>query len=144
MTQKKILAVASIGGHWVQLLRITHPLEERYEVVYMSTHPKCKSMVGNCRFHTMMDFSRWNAWKMLPASFNILGILLKERPAAIVTTGAAPGLLTIILGRMGRLCSQCTNHEHLWKISTQIRNPRVHPVAGSCYCSSALCRKYFR
>ena len=139
MTQKKILAVASIGGHWVQLLRITHPLEERYEVVYMSTHPKCKSMVGNCRFHTMMDFSRWNAWKMLPASFNILGILLKERPAAIVTTGAAPGLLTIILGRMTG-----TNHEHLWKISTQIRNPRVHPVAGSCYCSSALCRKYFR
>ena len=95
---KKILAVASIGGHWVQLLRITRPLEEHYEVVYMSTHPKCKSMVGTCRFHTMMDFSRWDAWKMLPASFNILGILLKERPAAIVTTGAAPGLLTIILG----------------------------------------------
>ena len=93
---KKILAVASIGGHWVQLLRIARPLEERYEVVYMSTHPKCKSMVGTCRFHTMMDFSRWNAWKMLPASFNILGILLKERPTAIVTTGAA------ILGRMTR------------------------------------------
>lgn len=37
---KKILAVASIGGHWVQLLRITRPLEEHYEVVYMSTHPK--------------------------------------------------------------------------------------------------------
>ena len=35
---KKILAVASIGGHWVQLLRIARPLEERYEVVYMSTH----------------------------------------------------------------------------------------------------------
>lgn len=97
MTQKKILAVASIGGHWVQLLRIARPLEKRYEVVYMSTHPKCKSMVGTCRFHTMTDFSRWNAWKMLPASFNILGILLKERPVAIVTTGAAPGLLTIIL-----------------------------------------------
>ena len=32
MTQKKILAVASIGGHWVQLLRITHPLEEHYGV----------------------------------------------------------------------------------------------------------------
>lgn len=44
MTQKKILAVASIGGHWVQLLRIARPLEKRYEVVYMSTHPKCKSM----------------------------------------------------------------------------------------------------
>lgn len=35
--RKKILAVASIGGHWVELLRITRPLEGRYEVVYMST-----------------------------------------------------------------------------------------------------------
>ena len=32
---KKILAVASIGGHWVQLLRIAKPLEEHYEVVYI-------------------------------------------------------------------------------------------------------------
>lgn len=97
---KKILAVASIGGHWVQLLRIAKPLEEHYEVVYMSTHPKCKSMVGNHCFHSIMDFSRWNAWKMLPASFKILAFLLKERPAAIITTGAAPGLLTIVIGRM--------------------------------------------
>lgn len=97
---KKILAVASIGGHWVQLLRIAKPLERNYEVVYMSTHPKCKSMVGNHNFHTIMDFSRWNAWKMVPASFNILFFLLKEHPDAIITTGAAPGLLSIILGRM--------------------------------------------
>ena len=97
---KKIIAVASIGGHWVQLLRIAKPLEEHYEVVYMSTHPKCKSMIGNHRFHTITDFSRWDAWKMLPASFNILAFLLKERPAAIITTGAAPGLLTIVIGRM--------------------------------------------
>lgn len=97
---KRILAVASIGGHWVQLLRIARPLEKHYEVVYMSTHPKCKSMVGSCRFHTMTDFSRWNAWKMIPASFRILNILIKEHPATIISTGAAPGLLTIILGRL--------------------------------------------
>ena len=97
---KKILAVASIGGHWVQLLRIARPLEEHYEVVYMSTHPKCKSMIGNHRFHAITDFSRWDAWKMVPASFKILALLLKERPAAIITTGAAPGLLTIVIGRM--------------------------------------------
>lgn len=97
---KKILAVASIGGHWVQLLRIALPLEEHYEVVYMSTHPKCKSMVGTCRFHTMPDFSRWDAWKMIPASLKILSILIKEHPTTIISTGAAPGLLTIILGKL--------------------------------------------
>ncbi len=98
--KKKIFAVASIGGHWVQLLRIARPLEEHYEVVYMSTHPKCKSMVGSCNFHTMTDFSRWDAWKMIPASLKILGILIKERPETIISTGAAPGLLTIILGKL--------------------------------------------
>lgn len=97
---KKIIAAASIGGHWVQLLRITKPLETQYDVVYLSTHPKCKSMIGNCRFYTIIDFSRWDAWKIIPASFNICFILIKERPSAIITTGAAPGLITIALGRL--------------------------------------------
>lgn len=97
---KKIIAVASIGGHWVQLLRIAKPLESYYDVVYLSTHPKCKTMVENHHFHTISDFSRWNAWKMVPASFEIIGILIKERPSAIITTGAAPGLLTLIIGRL--------------------------------------------
>ena len=100
MINKKILAVASIGGHWIQLLRIAKPLEEYYNVVYMSTHKKCQTMVGSNKFHTMMDFSRWDAWKMIPAVFKIIAIVIKEHPKAIITTGAAPGLLTIIVGRL--------------------------------------------
>ena len=56
---KKILAVASIGGHWVQLLRIVRPLENNYDIVYMSTHEKCSAMVGGRQFYKMQDFSRW-------------------------------------------------------------------------------------
>ena len=97
---KKVLAVASIGGHWIQLLRIARSLETYYEVVYMSTHPKCGTMVGDRRFYTIMDFSRWNAWKMIPCAFKILAFLVREHPSAIITTGAAPGLLTVIIGRM--------------------------------------------
>lgn len=100
MKKKKILAVASIGGHWIQLLRIAKPLEEHYEVVYMSTHTKCQTMVEKNIFYTMMDFSRWDAWKMIPAIFKILAVVIKEHPKAIITTGAAPGLLTIIAGRL--------------------------------------------
>lgn len=32
----KVFAVASIGGHWVQLLRIAKALEKEFDVVYMS------------------------------------------------------------------------------------------------------------
>lgn len=98
--RKKILAVASIGGHWVQLLRITRPMEERYEVVYLCTHPKCETMVEGRKFYLMKDFSRWDAWKMIPAFFRLLCIILKEKPKAIITTGAAPGLICLLVGKI--------------------------------------------
>ena len=43
--KKKIVAVASIGGHWIQLLRITRTLESEFDVSYVSTHEKCGVMV---------------------------------------------------------------------------------------------------
>lgn len=96
--RKKIFAAASIGGHWKQLLRITKPLEERYEVVYASTHPKCATMTGDSKFYVMSDFSRKDAWRMLPSFFKLLRILWREHPVAVLTTGAAPGLVCILAG----------------------------------------------
>lgn len=98
--KKKIFAVASIGGHWVELLRITRQMEEQYEVVYLCTHPKCQAMVEGCKFYHITDFSRWDAWKMVPAFFHILKIFLKEKPSAILTTGAAPGLTCLLAGKV--------------------------------------------
>ena len=67
---KTILAVASIGGHWVQLLRIASGLEATHEVAYMSTHAKCATMVEGHRFYKITDFSRWDAYKVVPAFFS--------------------------------------------------------------------------
>lgn len=100
MQKKKILAVASIGGHWVQLLRIAKPMERNYEVVYLCTHPKCATMVEGQKFHVMEDYSRWDAWKMIPAFFKLLSVVRKEKPEAIVTTGAAPGLMCLLAGKV--------------------------------------------
>jgi UDP-N-acetylglucosamine:LPS N-acetylglucosamine transferase len=100
MKKKKIMAVASIGGHWIQLLRIAKPLENKYEVVYMSTHPKCKTMVEGHRFYEVTDFSRWDVWKMIPVFFRVLYVIIKERPDAILSTGAAPGLICLFTGKL--------------------------------------------
>lgn len=99
---KKIFAAASNGGHWKQLLRITKPLEEQFELVYASTHAGCKAMVGSGRFYLMRDFSRKDAWRLLPAFFRLLRILRRERPDAVLTTGAAPGLVCLMAGRVLR------------------------------------------
>ena len=100
MNKKKIFAVASIGGHWVQLLRITQQMEKDYEMVYLCTHPKCQTMVEGQKFYLIEDYSRWNAWKMVPSFFHLLGIVRKEKPEAIITTGAAPGLMCLLVGKM--------------------------------------------
>lgn len=98
--KKTIMAVASIGGHWIQLLRIAKPLEEKYDVVYVSTHMKCATMVDDARFHRLMDFSRWDAWKIVPAAIKAFCIIVSERPRAVISTGAAPGLIMLIVAKL--------------------------------------------
>ena len=94
------MAVASIGGHWVQLLRIAQPMEEKYEMVYVSNHPKCATMVEGQRFYQTIDFSRSDAWKLIPSFFKTARMLRREKPDAIITTGAAPGLVFLLVGKL--------------------------------------------
>ena len=98
--KKKVRAVASIGGHWVQLLRIARPMEEKYEMVYVSNHPKCATMVEGQRFYETEDFSRSDAWKLVPSFFKAVKLVWREKPDAIITTGAAPGLVFLLVGKL--------------------------------------------
>lgn len=98
--KKKLMAVASIGGHWIQLLRIARPMEEHYEMVYVSTHPKCATMVEGQKFCQTTDFSRSDAWKLIPSFFKAVRMLWREKPNAIITTGAAPGLVFLLVGKL--------------------------------------------
>lgn len=98
--KKKVMAVASIGGHWVQLLRIARPMEEKYEMVYVSNHPKCATMVEGQRFYETEDFSRSDAWKLVPSFFKAVKLVWREKPDAIITTGAAPGLVFLLVGKL--------------------------------------------
>lgn len=96
--KKKILAVASIGGHWIQMLRITAVLATDYEVCYVSTNPKWAETVKG-KFYSICEFSRWDAWKMLFCIPYVLMILQKEKPHVALSTGAAPGLLVLLLAK---------------------------------------------
>ena len=96
--KKKILAVASIGGHWIQLLRITAGLAADYDISYVSSNPKWADLVKG-KFYAICEFSRWDAWKMFFCVPYVLMILLKEKPSVVSSTGAAPGLLVLLLAK---------------------------------------------
>ena len=98
--KNKVLAIASIGGHWIQLLRVAKGLEECYDVVYCSTHEKCATMVKGHQFYQVADFSRWDAWKLPLEFFKMMRIIRREHPKAVITTGAAPGLTALLAAKI--------------------------------------------
>ena len=95
---QRILAIASGGGHWVQLLRL-RPAFESLEVVYVSRDPSSKADVPGARYFTIADASRSQKLAFFLVAFQALWILIRVRPSVIVTTGAAPGLVTLALGK---------------------------------------------
>ena len=94
------MAVASIGGHWIQLLRITKGLSDNFGITYVSTDPKCAAMVEGADFFSVKDFSRWNAYRIVPSFFKFLGRFIARRPRAVLTTGAAPGLTAVAAAKL--------------------------------------------
>ncbi len=98
----KILAVASSGGHWMQLLRITKALENIFEICYVSTLSDRENSVKGQRFYMISDFSRTDAVKTVPVFVQALKIVRGENPDVIITTGAAPGLVMVFIGWLFR------------------------------------------
>ncbi|WP_323001171.1 hypothetical protein [Denitromonas sp.] len=96
---KKVLAVASGGGHWTQLMRLK-PAFESCEVVFVGVKEMYREEVGGHRFYAVPDVSRLHKWSLPVALLKLLFVLLRERPDVVVTTGSAPGMLSLRLAKL--------------------------------------------
>ncbi len=72
---KRILAVASGGGHWVQLLRCM-PVFVQQDVAFVTVSPTYRSQVSGHRFYTVNDATRWNKFSLLMLVMRLLMIVL--------------------------------------------------------------------
>ena len=97
--RKKVLAVASGGGHWIQLLRLT-PAFVDSEVVFVGVSSSYRSQVAKYKFYSVNDGTRWNKIGLIKSAFKLAWLNWKEKPDVVVSTGAAPGYLAIRLGRL--------------------------------------------
>lgn len=94
----RVIAVASGGGHWVQLLRL-RPAFEGCEVTYVTVSAAYRADVPGCRFRVVNDATRWNKFALLRMALRLLWILMLERPTVVISTGAAPGYFALRFGR---------------------------------------------
>lgn len=95
---KKVMLVASAGGHWVQLNRL-EPAFEGMEKIYVTTEERYRATVGPHRFLVVPDASRWNKLRLLWLALVMFKYVLRVRPDVVVSTGAAPGLLAVLFGK---------------------------------------------
>ena len=115
--KKKIFAVASFGGHWIELLQIARGLEPFYDIIYCTTNDKCAQMIPGHELHSISDFSRSNMWRIPKSLSKLMGMMMRIQPEAVITTGAAPGLMAIIAAKLCGIktiwVDSVANAEHL-------------------------------
>jgi UDP-N-acetylglucosamine:LPS N-acetylglucosamine transferase len=97
--RKRILAVASSGGHWIQLLRL-RPAFEGCEVAYLTTNAGHRADVVPARFYAVKDANRWNKLALMQSALKVLWVVLRERPDVVISTGAAPGYFALRFGKL--------------------------------------------
>lgn len=95
----KVLAVASGGGHWIQLQRVASAFEGT-DLVFVGVHRDYRQEVPGHRMHVVDDANRWNRLGVAKLALQMLGVVLRERPDVVFSTGAAPGVFALLFGRL--------------------------------------------
>ena len=94
----RVLAVASAGGHWQQLILLA-PSFVGTDVTYAMTDLKMAERSGVVG-RTLTDCSKSTPLRALKCAIELALVLLKSRPDVVISTGALPGVLAIILGKL--------------------------------------------
>jgi UDP-N-acetylglucosamine:LPS N-acetylglucosamine transferase len=100
----RVLAVASGGGHWVQLLRL-RPAFEGADVTFVTVSEQYRADVAEdiargAAFLTVNDATRWNKFGLVKLAWRLFRIIRSTRPDVVITTGAAPGFFALRIAKI--------------------------------------------
>lgn len=114
---QKILAIASGGGHWIQLCRLRAAFEGS-QVTYVATLPGYRKQVEPDAFYVVRDANRWDKTGLLIQACQVLWLVIKIKPDVVITTGAAPGYFAIRFAKwMGARCIWIDSVANVEKLS---------------------------
>ena len=112
--KRRVLAVASGGGHWIQLMRLA-PAWDGCAVTYVTTTDGFRKEIQSKarsegapqpRYYVVPEAHRWQKARLVRQLLMLAWVFLRTRPHAVITTGAAPGYFAIRLGHlMGAQCA---------------------------------------
>ncbi len=96
---RRILAIASAGGHWMQLMQL-RPAFAHHAVTYLTTLPGLAEQAGAAPSHVIPDCNRDTPLQVARCTVALAGHVLRLRPQVVISTGALPGVIAFALARM--------------------------------------------
>ncbi|MFZ2994719.1 glucuronosyltransferase [Sphingobium sp.] len=96
-TLKTVLAVASKGGHWEQLL-LMRPTLDQFDTVYATTGAGYAARDG-LNVHVLPDANRFSGIGVVQCYLAARKLVQTVRPDVVISTGAMPGLFCLIAAR---------------------------------------------
>ncbi|MFZ2147122.1 MAG: PssD/Cps14F family polysaccharide biosynthesis glycosyltransferase [Sedimentisphaerales bacterium] len=96
----KICLTASAGGHLTELLKLADGWQE-YEVFYVSTaNMVAKKLRQYGPTHVVGECNREHLLRVILVLMRCIGVILRERPNVVISTGAAVGCIVCYLGKL--------------------------------------------
>lgn len=99
MNKKKVLAVASAGGHWTQL-KLLNDAYSHCDVRFVTTKINRAIKYTQQDIITVIDADLSSKLRLILLATQMLIIVLRERPDVVISTGAAPGFFATLFGRL--------------------------------------------
>ena len=99
--RRRVLAIASGGGHWQQLMAL-RPAFEGCDVLYATTLPGLPEEFGALPARIVPDCNRHEPVAILRAAAAIGRLVAAQRPDVVVSTGALPGVIALGWGKAWR------------------------------------------
>jgi UDP-N-acetylglucosamine:LPS N-acetylglucosamine transferase len=96
---KKILAVASGGGHWSELMLLADVFEG-HEVKFITTIDGLPQENNFTSYEIVMDANKNQKIAMLISTLQILKIIWQQKPDVVISTGAFIGAISITIGKI--------------------------------------------
>lgn len=96
---KRLLAVASGGGHWQQLM-LMRPAFEGCDIRFLTTLPGLAEQFDAAPAAVLPDCNRDAPVAVARCALALVGHMLRTRPHVVISTGALPGVLALAVGRV--------------------------------------------
>lgn len=94
-----MLAAASGGGHWEQLM-LLRPTLAHYDIRFATTEPAVAAQHGIGDVDSLPDCNQNKPVQSALCAFKAFWIVIRHRPHVILSTGAAPGFFCLLAGRL--------------------------------------------